>query len=632
MSAFEQIVIPDPGARGLITSPHVGLLPPNASTVQVNCHHLNGGIRKRFGRTLLGSAISTHVRCDWFGRYSLNSGSSYLVQVRSNGSGGDGYLYKFDSTWKGFISGSATATSADKIAPVVTESAVVPGLCTGVAFADDLYIANGNTTATYCVRDGAAIERVGWGGGTLTTGTNGAASAGGSLTIDKDYSWVWTLYDPLFGAESNPSPASAAFQVTGATDFTKAITMPALAAWDDRFTKIRIYRTRAGGATYFFEKEISISGDFTSVAQTSTLSVADDNLGSEVEDDNDPPPRLQFLTIWDGRMWAFVPGTNATIAWSKNGNPQAWPSNNQLDLDGEVGDDITALFEDHGSLYVVKRNEGIFVIEAAGSTYVYRRIAEGVGCASHWSVCKTEDGEVVWVSNAGWMRFNGGQPRNISRDLIRPTIESWGTSFYDAVACLEPGTGWVRTVHTTSTNIRGYTMCNTRLDPVESFWLESMASATAGNTERYVFADRTGVYAGDVGGRTFTLNTGFTDNGVAISMDWATPWFGPGDGSERVLIRHVFFERLRADTGASVGSFTMLWEKDTSTGSPGSQVFNFIDDGTTGPLSKPNHMSCGAAWNNRIRLRATQTTTNVDLNLGKFTIKYKRTGSQRMPT
>lgn len=121
-----------------------------------------------------------------------------------------------------------------------------------------------------------------------------AADSGTGLT--GTYSYKFAYRNSSTGHESNASPVSADRVVVDKTINLTGLT----ASLDTQVDKIRIYRTTAGGAFYFFLAEID-NGTTTYADST-----ADADLGTEEAPlYNDVPPLWFGIEEWDGRIFGF---------------------------------------------------------------------------------------------------------------------------------------------------------------------------------------------------------------------------------------------------------------------------------------------------------------------------------------
>lgn len=633
---------------GLVDTPVMELLQDDQATISLNVVYDRLGIEKRLGRIQVADVIATDTVCNLVYHYRNRDDSiNLLLRVNDPNTFNPGHLYKrVGANWVGFTSGTNPGGATD----VISNG---NALCTAVQHADDLYIADGGANR-WMVRDGTAIERWGYNGIALPAGTNGA-NMNGSLTAAGVYLWVYTLYNPTLGLETNPSAVSASFTAAADPNDGKNITVPALGVgnWDPRFTKIRLYRTTAGGGKYLFEKEVTIVGDPETVAQTSTLTVSDASLGSEVAFDNDAPPALQYLTLYNKRVFGVNPANPSSLLWSKESNPGAWPVVNAEDVEKDAGDPITGLFVLYGKLYCLKRSAGVFMVVSEGtgatSTFTVVKLTGDFGCISHWSIVVVENW-AYWLDPKGAVRFNGSQVENISDQKIRQTFQRFARStsfgpFFSSgrpvgpaafgIHDRRPDKQYVRWILTDPDDGFRYHLI---FDVSRQSWFTFVAGTVdapaTGTTDRVaaLFKDTAGrswVITGDETGRAFRLDTDesgnpvYTDNGFPFLFDWASRWFG--DGILQMLPLKLFLVLERAATGKKNGPLTVSWGFDgDATIDPGRTQQVLLKDAVdTVKTIFPVKLNVGRRWCHRWRFRLQHSAANGDVKIPRFRVDYK---------
>ena len=182
-----------------------------------------------------------------------------------------------------------------------------------------------------------------WGLDAPTSAPVIAALGGGALT--GDYSIVYTYARKVGTAlahESNPSPASNTVTLSSQGITATALNTPT----DSQITHIRVYRTLANAdGLWLFETEVAAS------VTGGTLGIADSELGSAVEFDNDPPPTAPFIVEYQGSLFLL---TQNNVYWSKRYRPESVPPENFVQI-SSPSDPLTCGVSVAGSLGVFTR-------------------------------------------------------------------------------------------------------------------------------------------------------------------------------------------------------------------------------------------------------------------------------------
>lgn len=181
-----------------------------------------------------------------------------------------------------------------------------------------------------------------------------AVGAAGVLTGAYQYAYTWENLD---GEESNPSAISAvvnpAAQQVNLTGITVA---PAPAIGVQQIVARRIYRTEAGGATLFFVARIA-----DNVTTIYTDNLPDDQLGIELEFDNDIPPILSIIETHKDRLFGVDPLFPSNLLFSKLYRHDQWPILFSIPVGLDDGDVITAVVSFFDQLVIFKR-KSIYVL------------------------------------------------------------------------------------------------------------------------------------------------------------------------------------------------------------------------------------------------------------------------------
>ncbi len=235
---------------------------------------------------------------------------------------------------------------------------------------------------------------------------------------------VWYTYVKEEGdkyTEGNPSPSSN-ITLTG-TD--TAITVNVIANTDSDITHIYIYRT-------LLNEEGSDSARATEVlnyTQTVTLILSDDTIGDSgyvLEYNHDMPKLAMFALTGGSRLWLLrFPGEvggDSMCMWSETGEPEYFPALNYQTFDPDDGDKIMGAAMLKDNLLIFKRHRTFIM-----NMYSFAKdiVSPTIGCVASGSIQSVGVNSAIWLSSEGFMLYDGGEPKNISKDKINSVINSF---------------------------------------------------------------------------------------------------------------------------------------------------------------------------------------------------------------
>lgn len=199
--------------------------------------------------------------------------------------------------------------------------------------------------------------------------------------------------------------------------------------------KIRIYRTKNAGFEKFLIGEI---GDVPTDSNIlSPLESFTDNTKDEAAlvqylppvNTPDPPPLCRFVTTHQNLLVVAGDFTNPkTVSFSEPDNIESFPlATNSFAPSFSSSGEITGLASDEGVLVVFGQEERA-VVQGELSSLDFRVdvISDGIGCVSHNSIAKVEEG-VIWLSKRGFERSIAGQ---LDRDFYLPLWARFRNQFY----------------------------------------------------------------------------------------------------------------------------------------------------------------------------------------------------------
>lgn len=327
---------------------------------------------------------------------------------------------------------TTTGTSGilGKLNSTLIPSTIVSGLADGVKpsivqFGTLAFVFNENDDFVY---DGTTTRQIGITAPTTAPTFN--TTINGDLNQSSTYLFVYTYYNSTTGAESSPSEASAAM-TTGGSAITDGIRINVTAGSSTTADYINIYRTVAGGSTFFYDGQTAIA----STTYDSTIS--DGSLGQQLELDNSRPTLCKYAIACDNRLFIAGDSTNPNrVYFSKIGINGAMPESFQAadfaDCAITDGDKIIGLNATSNNTVIVLKERSVGRLTrldnfAAGlelegsSKYLYEEISRSTTAVNHHSMVSVES-LVIWL---GKDDVYGTDGVNLLRfgQRIRVTIE-----------------------------------------------------------------------------------------------------------------------------------------------------------------------------------------------------------------
>jgi hypothetical protein len=149
---------------------------------------------------------------------------------------------------------------------------------------------------------------------------NLAEAGGGSLTTTSTYKYIYTYYNSNKGVESDPY-ATALSHLLTAANCKITFDIPADATMDSQVTHVRVYRTNANGAIYYYEQQAA----YTNAEITITSTIADTSLGSAFGE-------LSF----DGTSQTYINGVAPTCPYIETFANRIWLAGNKIYSTGTI--------------------------------------------------------------------------------------------------------------------------------------------------------------------------------------------------------------------------------------------------------------------------------------------------------
>jgi hypothetical protein len=236
-----------------------------------------------------------------------------------------------------------------------------------------------------------------------------AATGGAGQITTANYSYVFTYYDSISGAESSYGPVSNTLAHVGPA----LIGLTGLvASTNARVDSIRIYRTFPNGTGAWY---LVATVPHTAVSYNDNIPVTAQ--GQAASATNGLPPIGAFAVAnWNGRLWV----TDGRFVYpSKIGNPEAFDPGDVLSV-GSPTDEITGLIAMDDAL-VVGRRQGMSYITGSGRTSWFIGEADPVtGLVGQHAISRVSN-DVYWLSDSGLYRGSGTtRAIPVSGDRLHP--------------------------------------------------------------------------------------------------------------------------------------------------------------------------------------------------------------------
>ena len=273
--------------------------------------------------------------------------------------------------------------------------------------------------------DGTNVYQIGVDAPTVEPASVAIGASGGNLG-DGDYQIAYSYKRSTeYGAESNILAYSSTVSVSEG-DTNNKITGDITYSSDTQVDKVRLYRTKVGGAIYYYESEIdNVVG--TGTVEATWGSLADNSLttlasNSGAGNDNDRPPASTCMTVNADR--AFY-ATENHVYYSKVGYPEQVPADNLRAFDPDDGEKIIniAAFKKY---IVVQKSSKTWLLDANYPDQLKPiLLSSTIGCVepNTFKVCAS--GQVaIWLSQEGFFMTDGAQIKSICeyriyRDLAK---------------------------------------------------------------------------------------------------------------------------------------------------------------------------------------------------------------------
>lgn len=363
-----------------------------------------------------------------------------------------------------------------------------------------------NGTDRIRIESGAAYE---WGISAPEDAPTLAAGASTGLTgaYNAKYTYCRKSGSTVI-CESNPSPAGAA----AVTLANGSLSVTWTASGDSQVTHVRVYRTLAGGSTYYHDQDIAVG---TVTVDTTT---ADGSLGSEVATTHDRPPLGSIVIGPSYNGTCFIAKDNL-LYFCLPKQPEYWPSTYYVEI-GSPQFPIQCVVFYNGAPYALTKVE-IHNIQGTGQeTFFPYPMNALTGAQGKQGACSVHGKGIFHRGSDGVYLFNGSEDRKITQLEFDPIFN--GQTAGGLPAATNPENDWliqfgnklyfgyVSTGHTYPTNVLVVNL-DTGRTTYHAYSMEMRTVAVDYTNKRLL--------AGDKDGYNWILETGTSDNGTAIEWE-----------------------------------------------------------------------------------------------------------------
>ena len=294
---------------------------------------------------------------------------------------------------------------------------------TAVIYKDSLYMCNGTDS---CQRWTGSGNTKTMGVAIPAAGASAAQGASGNLGNGTYNYKIVFLYDGY--QESNGQDTAFSVTVSSGPKNVDISSIPT-GGTDQGVTARRIYRTQAGGASYF--RVTTISDNTTT---TYTDSTADGSLDTTltIPTTNFSPPAFKYIALHNERIFG-VKKNSSDLYFSKIISGVSMPdvfntTDDVISIAPDDGDIIQAILEGPDGIFTIfKRNSvrKLFVGTAPPEEWEVSAVFDPHGVVSPYSVARSPGG-VIYHSRTGLDKrsirvFNGQSSQDIS-ERIQPTL------------------------------------------------------------------------------------------------------------------------------------------------------------------------------------------------------------------
>ena len=464
----------------------------------------------------------------------------------------------------------------------------------------------------------------------------------------------YTYYNSISGEEGNPQGAGTIPTVTAAALDAIDVILDEDDWWsnpseDFHFDQVRIYRTTAGGATYYLDRTVNATNidgaggnldDAAAGVRTARITQTDIALtagGTLMETDNDRPVGMKYIVAHKERIFGVGVSSNPqNLYYSKLNEPENWPTLNFIrTYNPQQGGltDITGLLTFRDQLYVFTRDQ-MWVLRGSSETdFILERLPHGIGCVSHHTI-KTFQNVVMWWSEGGPVQWDGSSftfPYNDKLDTLMRWTAANSTDWTNAgsPAAIDPDrmdsmvsevfkvggrlmwwTAYTARTGTTNDRILIYDFAH------EAWSIMLVPTASMGILEDST-TDMDRIYLGGYTGTIREAWRGFTFEAGAISAQADTKWFDMGQPANRKKLRGMQVWLRARDASLAAHNLTIYWYFDFST-----TAFDSTTIAVPASRAAPIYFPLRGKFQH-VRFRFENTAASEDFVIDGFDVQFR---------
>ena len=267
---------------------------------------------------------------------------------------------------------------------------------------------------------------------------------GGAGEETGDVAYRYTYFASGSGVESAPSQPSGVLRQTSDYRVLVRVARPRQQQLsgnlDAQADRIRIYRTyhgntsgvtATGTGTFHFVKEIGLPANASHYTDYED-DVPDTSLGLALEFDPETgdflfgfPPPMAYMVTHSGRIYGAgdVQAPNR-LYFSESLKPEVFPSLNNIDLEGSIGQIISGLVSHLGNLYVFTPSSTWVLVGSDPVNFQLLQIDSQIGCVSHHSL-QVIDNFIYLAARRGPYRFDGARFEFLGDPIVGRTGSTW---------------------------------------------------------------------------------------------------------------------------------------------------------------------------------------------------------------
>lgn len=250
------------------------------------------------------------------------------------------------------------------------------------------------------------------------------------------------------------------------------------------------------------------------------------------------PPHAQYITAH--KNYLFMAGSSegpSRLYFSEVLNIESWPVLNFIDVSPNDGDWITGLLP-YDDYLIITKNRSVWLLVGSGpSDFEVRRIHDGIGCVAPRSLVRVVDSfafastEGIYLSDISTPTLISERLKETWKKMNRRRLHQIAGEFYDHKLRMDLpfGSSTVNNIRIIYDSIR------------KCLYLQEM-SAHASCYAKYSEAGQEVLLFGHAGnGQVSHADTGTSDAGQPITMEWGTKHFNFGSSAIVKKARNLYF-------------------------------------------------------------------------------------------